>query len=127
MRFDTKIWHPNISSQTGAICLDILKDEWSPALTIRTALLSLQALLCNPEPDDPQDAVVASQYKNNRELFNSTARAWTVEHAKDPAQVLEEKVKKLAELGFDENIVRDALRDCAMDEDAALNLILSRS
>lgn len=46
----TKIWHPNISSQTGAICLDILKNEWTPALTIRTALISLQALLCSPEP-----------------------------------------------------------------------------
>ena len=53
MKFDTKIWHPNISSQTGAICLDILKNEWTPALTIRTALISLQALLCAPEPDDP--------------------------------------------------------------------------
>ena len=53
MKFDTKIWHPNISSQTGAICLDILKNEWTPALTIRTALISLQALLCSPEPDDP--------------------------------------------------------------------------
>jgi ubiquitin-conjugating enzyme (huntingtin interacting protein 2) len=59
MRFITKIWHPNISSQTGAICLDILKDQWSPALTIKTALLSLQALLCAAEPTDPQDAVVA--------------------------------------------------------------------
>ena len=28
MKFITKIWHPNISSQTGAICLDILKDQW---------------------------------------------------------------------------------------------------
>jgi ubiquitin-conjugating enzyme (huntingtin interacting protein 2) len=100
MKFDTKIWHPNISSQTGAICLDILKDEWSPALTIRTALLSLQALLCNPEPDDPQDAVVASQYKNNRELFNQTAQTWTQEHVKSPEQVLEEKVKRLCEMGF---------------------------
>ncbi|KAL5979023.1 Ubiquitin-conjugating enzyme E2 27 [Asimina triloba] len=53
--------HPNISSQNGAICLDILKDQWSPALTLKTALLSLQALLSAPEPDDPQDAVVAQQ------------------------------------------------------------------
>ena len=74
MKFDTKIWHPNISSQTGAICLDILKNEWTPALTIRTALISLQALLCAPEPDDPQDAEVARQYKTDKELFNLTAK-----------------------------------------------------
>jgi ubiquitin-protein ligase len=48
------MWHPNISSQTGAICLDILKNEWTPALTIRTALISLQALLCAPEPGNKQ-------------------------------------------------------------------------
>ena len=48
------VWHPNVSSQTGAICLDILKDQWSPALTIKTALLSVQSLLCSPEPSDPQ-------------------------------------------------------------------------
>jgi hypothetical protein len=35
---------------------DILKDQWSPALTLKTALLSLQALLASPQPDDPQDA-----------------------------------------------------------------------
>ena len=50
MQFSTKIWHPNVSSQTGMICLDILKDEWSPALSIRTSLLSIQALMCSAEP-----------------------------------------------------------------------------
>ncbi|THU68126.1 hypothetical protein C4D60_Mb08t00600 [Musa balbisiana] len=54
--------HPNISSQHGAICLDIQKDQWSPAFTLKIALLSPQALLSAPEPDDPKDAVVAQQY-----------------------------------------------------------------
>ena len=49
-----QVWHPNVSSANGAICLDILKDQWSPALTLKTALLSLQALLSSPEPADPQ-------------------------------------------------------------------------
>jgi ubiquitin-conjugating enzyme (huntingtin interacting protein 2) len=81
MKFETKVWHPNISSQTGAICLDILKNEWTPALTIRTALISLQALLCAPEPDDPQDAVVAGMYKNQRKQFDKTAKDWVQQFA----------------------------------------------
>ena len=68
-----QIWHPNISSVTGAICLDILKDQWAAAMTLRTVLLSLQALLAAPEPDDPQDAVVARQYQVRfKWLFNIT-------------------------------------------------------
>lgn len=124
MKFDTKIWHPNVSSQTGVICLDILKDEWSPALTIRTALLSLQALMCSPEPDDPQDGVVATQYKNNKNEFDQTAREWTRQYAKDPEDVYREKVQRLAEMGFDEATARNALEQVGWDESAALNSLL---
>ncbi|KAJ1996848.1 Ubiquitin-conjugating enzyme 13, partial [Coemansia sp. S85] len=52
VRFLTKMYHPNID-KLGRICLDILKDKWSPALQIRTVLLSIQALLSAPNPDDP--------------------------------------------------------------------------
>jgi hypothetical protein len=79
MRFATKVWHPNISSASGAICLDILRDAWSPALTLKTALLSLQSLLASPVPDDPQDAVVAKQYKSDHDEWARTAKMWTGE------------------------------------------------
>lgn len=77
MKFDTKVYHPNISSVTGAICLDILKNAWSPVITLKSALISLQALLQSPEPNDPQDAEVAKHYLTDRESFNKTAAYWT--------------------------------------------------
>ncbi|CCD22274.1 E2 ubiquitin-conjugating protein UBC1 NDAI_0A01160 [Naumovozyma dairenensis CBS 421] len=77
MKFDTKVYHPNISSVTGAICLDILKNAWSPVITLKSALISLQALLQSPEPNDPQDAEVAQHYLKDRASFDKTAALWT--------------------------------------------------
>ncbi|KAM8942184.1 ubiquitin-conjugating enzyme E2 N-like [Lycaon pictus] len=74
--FMTKIYHPNVD-KLGRICLDILKDKWSPALQIRTVLLSIQALLSAPNPDDPLANDVAEQWKTNEAQAIETARAWT--------------------------------------------------
>ncbi|KAI9762655.1 MAG: hypothetical protein M4579_000273 [Chaenotheca gracillima] len=84
MKFETKIWHPNVSSQTGAICLDTLSSAWSPVLTIKSALLSLQSLLSTPEPKDPQDAEVAGMLMRNPKEFDRVAREWAVRHAGAP-------------------------------------------
>ena len=123
MKFDTKIWHPNISSVTGAICLDILKNEWTPALTIRTALISLQALMCEPVPNDPQDAVVAKQYMSDIKLFNQTAKHWVEEYA-NPERNVQRKIKEIMEMGFTEQQAKEALEKNDEDVQKAINFLI---
>lgn len=78
--FTTKVFHPNINSQ-GGICLDILKDQWSPALSIGKVLLSISSLLTDANPKDPLVPEIARLYETNREEFNRTAREWTLRYA----------------------------------------------
>lgn len=127
VKFLTKIWHPNISSVTGAICLDILKDQWAAAMTLRTVLLSLQALMAAAEPDDPQDAVVAKQYKENPEMFNSTAKHWTNVYAGGPNKNtdFDNKIQRLADMGVLNHEARVALSTYNWDLERATESIFT--
>jgi ubiquitin-conjugating enzyme (huntingtin interacting protein 2) len=120
MKFDTKVYHPNISSVTGAICLDILKDAWTPILTLKSSLISLQSLFQSPEPNDPQDAEVAKHFLSDRESFNKTAKYWTQIYAGDNSGkdandaelygIDETTVKNFESMGFPRDKIIEVLR-----------------
>lgn len=114
MKFITKVYHPNVSSQSGAICLDILKDAWSPVLTLKSTLISLQSLLCSPEPNDPQDAEVAKHYMTSKASFEETARYWAISYAGAPRK-LEQGPKDV-----DEQVVMAGLEKAHVDRFEAL-------
>jgi ubiquitin-conjugating enzyme E2 N len=83
IRFITQIYHPNID-KLGRICLDILKNNWSPALQIRTVLLSIRALLSSPNIDDPLEPSVGEHWKNNIDDAKKQAKKYTLQYATNP-------------------------------------------
>ncbi|KAF8625332.1 hypothetical protein AX17_006874 [Amanita inopinata Kibby_2008] len=84
--FRTRIYHMNISEQ-GNICIDILKHNWSPALSLFKVMLSLSSLLTDPNPIPS----IATQYVRNRKLHDTTARQWTERHARPKSTTAPQK------------------------------------
>ncbi|KAJ5752115.1 hypothetical protein N7520_009032 [Penicillium odoratum] len=149
MKFETKVWHPNVSSQTGAICLDTLSSAWSPVLTIKSALLSLQSLLSTPEPKDPQDAEVANMLLRRPKEFERVARQWASIYAGAPSTGFEngdgldetegaghdnlaqydgynkDLIDRFSSMGFDVARVVSAFRDVGIERNGGMDGELS--
>ena len=67
--FTSNIWHPNVGG-SGNICLDILKDQWTPALKLSAVLFSISSLLNEPNPASALNSEAGRQYTSNREEYN---------------------------------------------------------
>ena len=80
VKFITRIYHCNINSK-GGICLDILRDNHSPALTIVRVLLEIQRMLSDPIPEDPLEPDIAKLCIRNRKEYDKNAREYTAKYA----------------------------------------------
>lgn len=81
IKFVTKTYHPNVS-ESGDICMGLLKDGWSGAIKLERVLKELHALLANPNPDDPLDPAIAAEFVNDIATFNRKAGEWVQQYAK---------------------------------------------
>lgn len=105
IRFMTPIYHPNIDDG-GRICLDTLnmppKGSWKPAVNLSTVLASVQQLVADPNPDDGLVPEITQEFKQDRALYDSKARAHTTTHAVDPlnATIRGQQMQQPSQLGL---------------------------
>ena len=82
IKFVTPVYHPNVKTDTGDICADLIADGWGPTLNVRHCAQLLTAMMENPEPDHPLEADIAQLLREKPKEFEKKAKAYTKEHAK---------------------------------------------
>lgn len=82
MKFVTKIYHPNIKTETGEICAEAIKNSWVPTLNANFIIKMLVELISNPNGEAPQEPEIAREFLMNRTTFNKNAQEFTEKYAK---------------------------------------------
>lgn len=73
VKCETQVYHPNIDLE-GNVCLNILREDWKPVLTINSIVYGLQYLFLEPNPEDPLNKEAAEVLQNNRRLFEQNVQ-----------------------------------------------------
>lgn len=86
--FKTRIFHPNVAEETGAVCLETLKRDWDPKLTLRDILVTISCLLIQPNPDSALNQKAGALIQDDYEAFARQAKLMTRIHAPIPDRLV---------------------------------------
>ncbi|KAL9103793.1 MAG: hypothetical protein Q9163_001202 [Psora crenata] len=89
--FRTKIWHPNVEENTGSVCVDTLKKDWDPKLTLRDVLIcqTISCLLIQANPDSALNSTAGYLLQDDYDSFCRQAKLMTSIHASIPPDLRE--------------------------------------
>ena len=120
MKFLTKLFHPNIYA-SGAICLDILKTNWSPVYDVRAVLTSIQSLLTDPNPNSPANPAASQMFMNNYQEYVVRVKACVEQSQQDMDEDEDDNADEEESKEQEEDVEGNsaAAQDAVQDEGAA--------
>eukprot|EP00667_Euglena_gracilis_P025937 EG_transcript_30793 len=71
----TKVFHPNIDEE-GKVCLNILRADWKPVLTMKAVIFGLELLFIEPNPDDPLNKAAAKMLREDKRMFQQMVQRY---------------------------------------------------
>mmetsp|Transcript_16253 Transcript_16253/g.32429 ORF Transcript_16253/g.32429 Transcript_16253/m.32429 type:complete len:148 (-) Transcript_16253:66-509(-) len=81
VRFVTRVYHPNVKSDTGELCADMITEHWSPTLNVRYIIETVRRFMVEPNVESPLEAEIARQFTEDRDAFNETCAKWVSDYA----------------------------------------------
>lgn len=100
--FITRIFHPNVDESTGAVCVETLKRDWDPKLTLKDVLITISCLLIQPNPDSALNSTAGALIQEDYDAFCRQAKLMASIHAPIPAAI-KDIVREARLRGEDEN------------------------
>lgn len=81
IKFESKIYHPNVNKDTGEICQDIYEKDWVPTKKVVGVVQLIVSMMIAPNIDSPVEAAIAEELRNNKAQYTKTAQEWTKKYA----------------------------------------------
>jgi ubiquitin-protein ligase len=82
IKFVTKIYHPNVKTDTGEICMQAIESKWVPTLNATFIVQAILTLLRSPSAENALEVDIATKYQNNYNQWQAQAVEWTAQYAK---------------------------------------------